>query len=244
MPTPAVTRRFRQFRRRLGILAPKVVVRTHLPLRWYVLSITLLALLMLSLGWLMARQSEMGGVGRDLIALRQQIQSQSDELSVLRSSAGTEQSAVSIERAARQQLLSRIKVLESENAMLKEDMLLFERLIPSAGEAAAIRIENFKVATELGGGYRYRLLLIYQPDRQQPEFRGALQLEVLYLHSGKVGRMLVPEAQGLRRDGLVEVRHFLRREGVFVLPVGAVLQGVEARLYQGDVLRSKRMAQL
>lgn len=244
MPTPAVTLRIRKFRRRFGILAPKVVVRSHLPLRWYALSIALFALLMLSLGWHMARQSETGELGRELVDLRQQFLAQRDELNGFRSSAGTEQSAANIERAARQQLLSRIKVLESENAMLKEDMLLFERLIPAVGEAAVVRLENFRVASEAGGRYRYRLLVVYQPDRLLPEFRGALQLEVQYLHSGKVGRMLVPEAPELRRDGLVEVRHVLRREGGFVLPVGAVLQGVEARLYQGDVLKSKRMAQL
>lgn len=244
MPSPAVTLRIRKFRRRFGILAPKVVVRSHLPLAWYVLSGVLLALLMLSLGWFMAQRSEAGALGQELAMLRQQVQLQSDELNVLRSSAGAEQSAVNIERAARQQFLSRIKVLESENAMLKEDMLLFERLIPAAGEAAAIRIENFKVVADLGGRYRYRLLVVYQPDKQLPEFRGSLQLEIHYLHLGKGGRMLVPEIRDLKRDGLVEVRHFLRREGGFALPAGAVLQGVEARLYQGDLLKSKRMAQL
>lgn len=244
MPTPAVTLRIRKFRRRFGILAPKVVVRSHLPLRWYVVSITLLALLMLSLGWLMAQRSEAGVLERELLGLRQKIQSQSDELSVLRSSAGTEQSAVSIERAARQQFLSRIKVLESENAMLKEDMLLFERLIPAADETAAVRIENFRVAADVGGRYHYRLLVVYQPDRQLPEFRGSLQLEIQYAHLGKGERMLISEAPDGQRDGRVEVRHFLRREGGFVLPAGAVLKGVEARLYQGDALKSKRMAQL
>lgn len=244
MPTPAVTLRIRKFRRRFGILAPKVVVRSHLPMRWYVLSIVLFALLMLSLGWLMAQRNEAGELGRELEASRQQLMLQSDELSVLRSSSGTEQSVVNIERAARQQLLSRLKVLESENAMLKEDMLLFERLIPAASDAATIRIENFKVVADVGGRYRYRLLMVYQPDKQLSEFRGFLQLEIQYAHSGRSARMLVPEAQGLRRDGLVEVRHFLRREGGFILPAGSVLQGVEARLYQGDVLKSKRVAQL
>lgn len=244
MPTPAVTLRIRKFRRRFGILAPKVVVRTHFPMWCYVLPIVLFALLMLSLGWLMAQRNEAGELGRELEASRQRLISQSDELSALRSSSGAELSAVNIERAARQQLLSRIKVLESENAILKEDMLLFERLIPAASEAATVRIENFKVQADVGGRYRYRLLMVYQPDKQLPEFRGLLQLEIQYAHSGRSARMLVPEVQALRRDGAIEVRHFSRREGGFVLPAGAVLQGVEARLYQGDVLKSKRMAQL
>ena len=244
MPTPAVTLRIRKFRRRFGILAPKVIVRSHLPMRWYVLSIVLFALLMISLGWLLAQRNEASELGRELEVSRQQLLLQSDELSVLRSSTGTEQSAVGIERAARQQLLSRVKVLESENAMLKEDMLLFERLIPATSESAVVRIENFRVAADVGGRYRYHLLMVYQPDKQLHEFRGFLQLEIQYTHSGRNARMLVPEARELRRDGLVEVRHFLRREGGFVLPTGAVLLGVEARLYQGDLLKSKRMAQL
>lgn len=219
-------------------------MRSYLPLRWYVLSLTLFALLMVSLGWLMAQRNEAGQLGRELEESRQQLLAQSDELSVLRSSAGTEQSAVNIERAARQQLLSRIKALESDNAMLKEDMLLFDRLIPAAGETAAVRVENFKVVGAGGGRYQYRLLMVYQPDKQLPEFRGFLQLEIQYAHSGRSARMLVPEPKDLKRDGGVEIRHFLRREGGFVLPTGAVLQGVEARLYQGDVLKSKRMAQL
>ena len=35
MPPPAPTLKIRRFRRRFGIAAPKVVVRTHIPWPWY-----------------------------------------------------------------------------------------------------------------------------------------------------------------------------------------------------------------
>ncbi len=176
--------------------------------------------------------------------LRQQLMEQREELTLLRSTAGTGQNAVSIERATQQQLLGRIQGLEGQNAALKEDILLFERLIPVAGEGAVIRVENFRVVREASNRYRYRLLIAFQPDRQNPDFRGRLQLAIAYLHSGKERQLLLPERRDSSTEYLLEVKHFLRREGQFELPEGAVLQGVEARVLQGDTLKSKRLAQL
>ena len=131
--------------------------------------------------------------------------------------------------------------MELENAALKEDQLLFERLIPGVDERASVRVENFRVVSDGAQRYRYRLLLVYQPDKQTPEFRGQLRLVVDYTQGGKPGQLILPEKQeGLR----VDVKHVLRREGGFELPEGAVLIGVEARVLQGDTLKFKRMAQL
>lgn len=244
MPTPAVALKLRRFRRRFGITAPKVVVRSHLPWRWLALPALLLVLLVGVVGGLVAQRNEAGTLSQDLEVLRQQLLVQREELNILRSTAGTGQNAVSIERATQQQLLGRIQVLETQNAALKEDILLFERLIPVAGESASVRVENFKVVQEANTRYRYRLLVAFQPDRQNPDFHGRLQLAIAYLHSGKERQLLLPE----RRDGAaeysLETKHFLRREGVFELPEGAALRTVEARVLQGDTLKSKRLAQL
>jgi hypothetical protein len=244
MPTPAVALKLRRFRRRFGITAPKVVVRSHLPWRWLVLPALLLALTLGLLGWLVAQGNEAGALSVEVEELRQQLMEQREELTLLRSTAGTGQNAVSIERATQQQLLGRIQGLEGQNAALKEDILLFERLIPVAGEGAVIRVENFRVVREASNRYRYRLLIAFQPDRQNPDFRGRLQLAIAYLHSGKERQLLLPERRDSSTEYLLEVKHFLRREGQFELPEGAVLQGVEARVLQGDTLKSKRLAQL
>lgn len=244
MPTPAVALRLRRFRRRFGIAAPKVVVRSHLPWQWLALPVVLLALLVGVVGWLMAQRNETGTLGQEVEVLRQQLLAQQEELNILRSGAGVGRNAVSIERATQQQLLGRIQGLEAQNAVLKEDILLYERLIPVAGEGAAIRIENFRVAQEVPGRFRYRLLLAFQPDSQNPDFRGRLQLVVNIDISGKRGQLLLPDKRESLAEYQFELKHFLRREGVFELPVGAVLLGVEARVLQGDTLRFKRLAQL
>lgn len=244
MPTPAFAMRLRRFRQRFGITAPRVVVRSYLPWQWLALPALLLALLVGAIGWLMAQRNEAGTLGQEVEALRQQLLVQREELNILRSGAGTGQNAVSIERATQQQLLGRIQGLEAQNAVLKEDILLFERLIPVAGEGAVIRIENFRVAQEVPGHFRYRLLLAFQPDRQSPDFRGRLQLVIDFDLAGKRVQLLLPDKRESLAEYQLELKHFLRREGAFELPVGAVLLGVEARVLQGDTLKFKRLAQL
>jgi hypothetical protein len=169
--------------------------------------------------------------------LRQQLLAQGEELNMLRSAAGTGKNAVNIERAAQQQLLNRIQRLESENTGLKEDILLFERLIPVAGESASVRVENFRVSKESATRYRYRLLIAFQPDKQSPDFRGRLEVAVSFANAGKALQLMLPQKGESPADYQLQIKHFLRREGVFELPVGAILQGVEARVLQGDTLK-------
>ena len=244
MATPAVTLKLRRFRRRFGITAPRVVVRSHLPWHWYLLGSASLILVIVALVWSVMQHKEAGAVGRELESLLQQFQVQREELSLLRSTAGTEQNAVHMERATQQQLLSRVQGLERENASLKEDILLFERLIPVVGEEAAVRIENFRLIPEGGGRYRYRLLLAFQPSKQAPDFHGRLQLVVAYSLAGKEQQLVLPDRRDAGADFQIDLKHFLRREGVVELPVEAAIKSIEARIMLGDTLKAKRMAQL
>lgn len=244
MPTPAVSLKLRRFRRRFGIAAPRVVVRSHVPWQWLVMAAAVLLLIVVTIVWSIMQHNEAGAMGRELDAVRQQLQAQQEELLQLRSTAGTEQNVVHMERAAQQQLLGRVQGLERENAALKEDILLFERLIPVVGEEAAVRIENFRLTKEGRGRYRYRLLLAFQPSKQAPDFHGRLQLAVAYALAGKELQLLLPGRGGDGADYQIDLKHFLRREGIVELPEGAVVKSIEARIMLGDTLKAKRMAQL
>jgi hypothetical protein len=236
MHTPAVSLRLKRFRRRFGISAPRVVVRSELPRRWFVAAGLLLAAIGFSLAWFIQEGSFGGG---QLSELRNQLESQQAELSLLRGSVGTGHNAVSMERAAQQQLVARIQALEAENAALKEDMLIFERLIPVVGQEAKVRIESFMVSGSGGGGYRYRLLLAYQPVQRGTAFRGRYEIVVAYkLANEEVRQFVLPKGQ----NGVVDVRHFLRREGEIDIPAGATLISVEARLLDNGKLVAKELA--
>ena len=244
MPSPAVSLRIRKFRRRFGITAPRVVVRTHLPWPWYAAGAGLLLVLGLAVFWVFMQRGEAMGLEHQLDTLRVQVRDLNQELLKLRSTAGTEQSAVQMERSTQLQLSNRIKALELENAALKEDMRLFERLIPAAGDEAAIRLEGFRVVPDGLQRYRYRALLAFQSAKQVPEFRGRLQVSVIFSLAGRRQEMLLPDKRELAGEFQIEVRNFLRKEGGFEIPPGARLDSVEVRVLQGDTLKAKRMAQL
>ena len=244
MPTPAISLKMRKFRRRFGITAPKVVVRSHLPWRWVAVPVVLALVFVAALFSFAMQRQEVGEMARELETLRQNFETQQSELDVLRSAAGTGRNAVSIERATQQQLLTKIRGLERENGALKEDIRLFERLIPVVGEEAVVRIEGFRVNHDLGGRYRYRLVLAFQPGKQNPDFRGRLQLAISYVLSGKDQQLILPDKRSVAGEYQIELKHFLRRDGFFELPAGAELKSVEARVLQGDTLRAKQLTQL
>jgi len=243
MPTPAIALKLKRFRRNFGIAAPKVVVRTRLPWQWGGLAIALVASVFAGIS-LFYKTSEVHLLDRELEVLRHRIEQQEDELSLLRVTAGTGQNAVRMEKSAQQQLLGRIKALEGENAALKEEIRLFERLIPAPSEEVAVRVESFRVQQEGDGRFRYRLLLVYQPGKQAPEFRGRLEFVVLFSLSGKEQKLVLPGSGVAGGGGLVEIRRFLRREGLIELSPGARVKEVEVRVLSGDTLRAKRLAEL
>jgi hypothetical protein len=244
MPTPGVAFRFRRFRRRFGIAAPKLVVRSHVPWLWLGLLAMLGVVLAAVLYWLFVQRNDTGVMGREIQLLRLQLHEYGEELRSLRATEGTGQNAMSIERATQKQLMARIQQLERENGALKEDILLFERLVPVVGEDSAVRIENFRVMHDGKGQYHYRILMAFQPGKQNAEFRGYMQLAVIFVLGGKDHQVLFPEKRDLASEYQVEFKRFLRREGAFGLPQLAVIKSVELRVFQGDTLKDKRLAQL
>ena len=244
MASPAVSLKIRKFRRRFGITAPRVVVRARVSWHWYAVGGALAALVVLMIVGLALQRGDAGAMETELESLRLQVRSLDEELLRYRATAGTERNAVQMERSTQQRLLDRVRALELENAVLKEDMLLFERLIPAAGEEGAIRLENFRVVSDGGQNLRYRVLISFHSGKQTPEFRGRLEFLVTFVQRGKSQEMVIPSRRERGGEFQVEVRNFLRKEGTFELPAGARLQSVEARVLQGDTLKARRVAQL
>lgn len=243
MPVGQVKRKWRGFERHFGIAAPRVVVRTHWPRGWLMAASVVafaMALLASFFGYrLFGARSD----GEELQRVRDLLFVRQKELDRLRSTDGTGKNAVNIERAAQQQLLVQLGQLERENAQLKEDLLLFERLVPVAADEGQIRVEGFRLQSDGVGRYRYRVLLAYQGGKQAPDFKGRFQLQLIYVSAGRQQQILLPgKASGVGEYQL-DVRHFLRREGVFQLPEAAELQSAEVQVLQGDTLKARKQAQ-
>lgn len=63
MHTPAVSLRLKRFRRRFGISAPRLVVRSELPRRWLLLGGLFLVVIGFVLAWFIRDGSLGGAVG-------------------------------------------------------------------------------------------------------------------------------------------------------------------------------------
>lgn len=241
MPLVRKSFRFRKIRHRFGIAAPRVVIRTHWPLRWRLMLWAGGVILSCMLAGLFLSAFDSAAIAGE--GVRRELELQRRELMLLRSVAGTGENAAVLERGVQRQLLEKIDSLERENAALREDVRLFERLLPAASSESQVTIGSFRVQSVGDSRYRYQLLLAFQSDRQTPDFKGHLQVVVDYVGGDGEGRLLLPDERNSVGYPL-EIRHFVRREGEFVLPAGLRVRNVEVRILQGGTVRARQLAQL
>lgn len=228
----------RKFRKRLGVASRRVEVRTRWPFRWRLLvwclggvaTVGVLVVLALTLGRYSDAAERCNVVMSEPVLLPRWVRG-----------GGVE--AAALEGGVRQQLLQRIENLERENAALKDDVRMFERLVPLDAGEASVRIGGFRVRRVGEGHYRYHLLFAYGAERPGQGFKGALQLLVVYRRGGGDDSLLLPDGRDIGGYSL-EIRHFVRHEGEFSLPVGAQLKSVEARVLQGGVIRAREIVSL
>lgn len=239
MRPPAVSRRLRKLKKNFGMSAPRVVVRSHGPLRLPLLLVVVcLTGVLLGYGgfrWWQQRSDEIVASSE----LRAKYEFCSASLSRLQQEVGTDRQTALMELATQQQILRKSERLERENAQLREDLRTFEQLMAAPEGNAPVRIENFRLIGEGDGSYRYRLFFAFVPDKAISEFRGRMSMHVSYQLAGTEVETAIPEAGA----GELRIRHYLRREGTFRLPEGAKLLAGEVKVFQGDVLKSRLSAQ-
>lgn len=253
MATARTSLKLRRFRRRFGISAPKLAIRTHVEWRWRILAgLAALALAAgIAAGAYELGQRSAGSLGDsagEFRALQQRLSDLEAEAASLRSAAGAGESSLQIERAAQQQLARQVRALESENSALRDDLAFFEGLIPASESAAeaSVRIHRLRVEPDASAGqYRYRMLLVNNGGKSQKDFRGTLQLLVKVQRPGGDAMITIPSAAEPELAKFrIEIRHFQRFEGGFSVPAGSVVKSVEARLNQDGEVRARQSVNL
>lgn len=244
----------KRLRQRFGIRARKVTVRTHVP--WYLWGVIFAVALALSLGlgaWVYDTGRRLAGFDssvsqQEITALKARSIELLAEVVRLQQIVDTGGSQLQIERTAGQQLARQAKMLEQENASLREDLSFFEGLVPGGDDAkeSGPTISRLRVEPDLATGqYRYRMLIVQRGAKSGAVFRGGLQLVVKYQQSGKDAMILLPaEGGGAEPRYRLEIKYFQRAEGVIAVPPGARLKSVEARLLQNGVIHAKRIISL
>jgi hypothetical protein len=249
-PRSSLKKRLRQ---RFGISAPKVAIRTHVA--WYWRALAIIGVLSISLAlaaWIYDAGRQIAGhsgeSARELQSLRTHVMELDAELTKLRSVAGSGESSLQIERSTQQQLSKQVKSLEIENAALKQDLAFFEGLMPSSalGEEGAVKIDHLRIDPEGSPDtYRYRMLVVHNGGRQMKELKGSLELVIKVQRAGKDAMITLPsETEPKPQHFRFEIKRFHRLEGVFSVPAGNVVKGVEARLLQDGSIRARQSVTL
>lgn len=226
-------------KRKFGISAPRVAVRTHVPwyLRWF--GIVAAGGLIFGAGWatydfgMEFAGFHQGEADRALARLKETIESQHQELSELHSKVAGAERQLQIERATYGDLAKQVKSLTGENATLKEDLAFFQSLMPASGKDGAITINRFRLQQEtLPGEYSYRLLLVQAGPRAK-EFQGSLQFVLnLQQNDRQTVLTLPPEQDKNAKEYRLNFKFFQRIEGTFKIPPDAVVKGMQVRVFE------------
>jgi hypothetical protein len=223
--------RWRLLRRRLSISSPRMAVRSHLPwpVRWAVVALMLGFSASLAM-WAFEVGRNIAGLNHDsprtvdaLSQLQQQLADARRDRDQAQAIANSADSILKAERVTQQRLAEQVKVLESENLALKDDLGFFERLMPAAGEGIAIR--GLQVESPGPGQLRYQLLIMQQAGRSPSEFGGRVELLLSGLRDGQPWADATPSARQP-----VQFKQYRRVEGLLQYPAGIVVKQVQVRV--------------
>lgn len=225
----------RSLRRRFGISAPKMTVRTHVAWYWRWMGIIVIASISLALaGWIYDAGMRFAGFDRSEIeqevkVLREAVTKLETEGKQLRGVANASEAKLKIEQSAQSELAVRIKALEEENQRLKEDLAFFENLGPTADK---LTINRFVVRKDdLPGEYRYRMLVLIGGASRDRQFQGSMQLAVNVQSQGRNGMILVPDPSQPENSAFrLNFKYFQRIEGTFRVPDQAKVTSVQVRV--------------
>jgi hypothetical protein len=234
--------RFRLLRRRLTISAPRVSVRSAMPwpLRWAVLAIMLGFCGAIAL-WAFEFGKNLAGLEpharEEVLALREQLAQMRDERDKAQSVANTSGSLLTAERATQERLLAQVHQLEQDNRSLRDDLGFFEKLIP-ANSQDDVGIRGLQAEVLAGQQLRWQILVI-QPVKAGPEFKGRLELVLSGTLAGKPWEMPLPQG-----PVALQFRQYRRLEGVLELPAQAVVKQVTARVLDANGSRAVQTLKL
>ena len=228
--------RFRLLRRRLTISAPRVSIRSALPwpLRWLVAAVLLgfsaaLALWAFEFGKSIAGLDT--GSREELVRLREDVTRLRADARQQQEAASTATSLLTAERAALERVQTQMRQLQADNQALRDDLGFFEKLIPAA-RADGVSIRALQAERQGARQLRWQVLVL-QPVRNAPEFKGRLEVLLSGTHNGQPWSGAQPAAAQP-----LQLQQYRRLEGVAELPEGVVVKTVTARVLEGNAVRT------
>lgn len=235
--------------RRLSISAPKMMVKSQLP--WpmrFVFWVVVLGLAGAIALWAYDLGRNFAGFGPNVGAQVELLDHRVKQLELERdrliSQVNATESEINIERAAQKPLREQITALESEKTKLKEDLSFFEGLLPANTGSKGISIQRLALERVAVNQVRYRMLVM-QGGNGKHEFTGDLQFSATVLQDGKSAMISFPKDKSTDSEKYkLSFKHYQRLDGVLVLPEGAAIKSVQARVLERGQVRAQQSASL
>ena len=250
MVTSRVSLIRRHFRRRFGISAPRVGVRSEV--RWYwraILWSGVIAVSSLASLWIYEAGSRFAGFHRgeserEVSDLQVRLGKVLGDFGRVEESSRALEGRLQVEVSTIEQLSLQIRQLQKENARLGEELALFEGLV-AAPVAAPDSLKLVRVRVDPGvvpGRYRFSVLLVRQVvSKAMRESFAELQFSFNTRQGGRDAIIAVPGAGNPSASHYkFAIKHFHRAEGEFSLPVGSELIGGEVRVFQDGVVKLRQ----
>ncbi len=230
--------KWKLFMRKLSVSAPRMTVRSQLPL-WLraLLGFFVLALAAAVGAGLYEYGRDWTGPGRrELAAELELAQTQLRELRAERdrfaATATALENQIKIERSAQATLVQQASQLEAERNRLREDLAFFESLLPTKPGAKGVVIRSFRMQPDdAPSQMRYRLL-VQQEGQPEHDFVGSVQMQVNFVQAGRPMTLQLPDPANpdMAKSLELSFRHYQRVEGTFAVPAGAVARSVLVRI--------------
>lgn len=226
-------------RRNRGLGSRPVSIRPELPWYWRssIISTVAIAFLVCAYG-MYELGRRLGGTysertERERGELQSRVSTLEAELAQLRALAFSSDSRLQVEKTAQSQLASQLKMVEEENARMKEELAFFENIVPG-GKDDRLTIHRFRVEPNgIPGEYRYRLLVLAGSAREDREFNGSVQLVLNTQREERNNVITLPENRGVPDPNYrLRFKRMHRVEGSFRVDPSVKVRGVQIRLLE------------
>ncbi len=227
-----------ELRRRFGISAPKLSVRTHWSwkVKGSILGVTALVLAGLfyggfdagrifagfNVGKVREEQQQLTTAATTLRAENEQLKRDAIELS------NNAQMATGAKDVLSKQIIS----LQQENTQLKEEAAFFEKLMGNTnGAKKGLAVQRLQAEREAVDSYRFRALVV-QGNAESP-FKGRVTLiatVVMDADNKRVNINLPEEQPDLLASLGLDFKTYQRVEGIFKVPANAQLKTLQMRV--------------
>ena len=227
-----------ELRRRFGISAPKLSVRTHWSwkVKGTILGVTALVLAGLFYGGFDAGRIfacfNVGKVREEQLQLTTTVTTLRAENEQLKRDSIELTNSAQMATGAKDVLSKQIISLQQENTQLKEEAAFFEKLMGNANSAKnGLAVQRLQAERDTVGTYRFRALVV-QGNAESP-FKGRITLVatvVMDKDNKRVNINLPEEQPDLLASLALDFKTYQRVEGIFKVPANAQLKTLHMRV--------------